>query len=150
MTAMITPSSQSSGRNIKKRFVMEKWSKEYNVKCKDLQKFNNDKKTLLTILLATLLFLRDIYFSGMDGELTFQPIPCLEQCEQVVRFGQCETNFETNYGSFKEEITNQYQPLEQQADKIPLRTIPVTTIMPGATSGNTYDNYARCGFWQYI
>ena len=75
----------------------------------------------------------------MDGELTFQPIPCLEQCEQAVRFGQRETNSETNYGSFKEEITNQYQPLEPQADKIPLRAIPVTTLIAGVASDNTYN-----------
>ena len=40
-------------------------------KCKDLRKFNDNKKTLLKMLLATLLFLRDIYFSGRGGELTF-------------------------------------------------------------------------------
>ena len=126
---MTTPSSQSSGRSTKKRFGMGDWSKQYNTKCKDLQKFNDNKKTLLKMLLATLLFLRDIYkqvekdqdliktllllrnvcFPGMYGELTFQPIPFLEQCEQAVRFGQRETNRETNYGSFKEENTNQYQ-----------------------------------------
>ena len=92
------------------------------------------------MLLATLLFLRDIYFSGMDGELTFLPIPCLEQCEQAVRFGQREKINETNYGSFKEEITNEYQPLKPQTDKIPPRATPVTTLMPGETSNNTYNN----------
>ena len=59
---MTNPSSQSSDRSTKKRFGMEKWSKEYNTKCKDLRKFNDDKKTLLKMLLATILFLRDIYF----------------------------------------------------------------------------------------
>ena len=63
MIAMTTRSSQSSGRSTKNRFGMEIWSKEYNAKCKDLQKFNDNKKTLLKMLLATLLFLRDIYFS---------------------------------------------------------------------------------------
>ena len=141
---MTTPSSQAIGRSTEKRFGMGEWSKQYNAKCKDLQTFNDNKKTLLKMLLATLLFLRDIYFSRMDGELTFQPIPCLEQCEQAVRFGQRETNRETNYGSFEEEITNQYQSLEPQADKIPLGTIPVTTIMLGAACNNSYNN-ARCG-----
>ena len=141
MTAMTNPSSQSSGRSTKKRFGMEKWSKEYNTKCKDLRKFNDDKKTLMKMLLATLLFLRDIYFSGRDGKLAFQPMHCLEQCEQAVIFRQRETNSETNYGSFKEEImNNQYQTLESQADKNPLRAIPVTTLMPGVASDNTYDN----------
>ena len=64
----------------------------------------------------------------------------MEQCEQAVRFGQRETNSKTNYRSFKEEITNQYQPLEPQADKIPLRAIPVTTLMSGVASDNTYNN----------
>ena len=75
----------------------------------------------------------------MDGELTFQPIPCLEQCERAVRFRQRKTNSKTNYESFKEEITNQYKTLEPQADKIPLRAIPVTTLMAGMASDNTYN-----------
>ena len=142
---MTTPSSQSSGRSTKKRFGMGDWSKQYNTKCKDLQKFNDNKKTLLKMLLATLLFLRDIYkqvekdqdliktllllrdvcFSGRYGGLTFHPMTCLEQCKQTVRLEQNGAPHEC----FKEELKNQFESLKAHTGKFPLGTTSLTTII---------------------
>ena len=82
-----------------------KWSKNYDAKCKEPWAFKDNKMLLANVhpnliqqlknidkykyavkdqdLTKTLFFVRDIYFSGRDGGLTFQPMICLEQCEQT-------------------------------------------------------------------
>lgn len=73
----------------------------------------------------------------------------MEQCNQAVRFDQHETNSETNYGSFKEEIKNQYQSFKSQMGKLPLGTTSVITIMPDVAFDNTCNNVGR-NLQQYV